>query len=290
MIDQAELEHVGPPGRLLHSNKLCKSQTSESECELHAIRLLTRTVEPGQLLRNTVNDTQSRQFDEQAALRELERLADKIQSTRRERERAEAEFDTFVKTFRHDRYREQIGQHEAALGGTPDRTIGAPRPAVQATVPARQAPPLISVSATAGTERRTNRGLVIAGVAVAAIVVAVWMWRGSSLSVQSPTPGTGPAVQTPATAPPAPASPPAPARALNVELTTLRPVWMRVIVDGNKLMERVVPEGQTIPVGADTTIAIRAGDGGAVRLSVGGKDQGLLGRDGFPANRALSAK
>jgi hypothetical protein len=115
------------------------------------------------------------------------------------------------------------------------------------------------------------------------------MWRGSSPAVQSPPATASPAAQAPATLPPAPEKPPAPARALNVELTTLRPVWMRVTVDGSKLLERVVPEGQTIPVGADSTIAIRAGDGGAVRLSVGGKDQGVLGKDGFPANRALSA-
>jgi Domain of unknown function (DUF4115) len=237
-----------------------------------------------------VNDTtQPRPFDEQAALRELERLADKIQSTRRERERAEAEFNTFVKAFRHDRYKELIGQHEAALGGASDGTIGARRPAVQAPVPPRQAPPVIPVSATVRTARKTNRGIVIGAGAVAAVAFVVWMWRGSSPAVQSPPATASPAAQAPATPPPAPEKPPAPARALNVELTTLRPVWMRVTVDGSKVLERVVPEGQTIPVGADSTIAIRAGDGGAVRLSVGGKDQGVLGKDGFPANKMLTA-
>lgn len=251
--------------------------------------LLTRTGEPGQLLRNTVNQ-QPRPFDEKAALRELERLADKIQSTRQQRARAEAEFDTFVKAFRHDRYQELIGQHEAALGGTPDVTIGAPRPVVQAPVPQRQPPPLIPVGATARVERKTNRGFVIAAVAVAAVVFAVWMWRGSTPAVQSPPATTSPAAQVPVSPPVAPSTPPVPARALNIELTTVRPVWMRVTSDGTKLMERVVPEGQTIPVGADKMIAIRAGDGGAVRVSVDGKDQGVLGKDGFPANRVLKAE
>jgi hypothetical protein len=232
--------------------------------------------------------TQPRPFDEQAALRELERLADKIQSTRRARERAEAEFDTFVKAFRHDRYQELIEQHEAALGGTPQVTIGAPRPAVQAPAP-RHMPSSLPIGASPRSERKTNRGIVIGAAALAAIMLGIWMWRGSSPAVQSqPAETTSPAAQ-PSAPPVAPAKPPAPARALNVELTTLRPVWMRVTADGTKLMERVVPEGQTIPVGADSTIAIRAGDGGAVRLSVDGKDQGVLGKDGFPANKMFTA-
>jgi hypothetical protein len=37
VIDQAELEHIGPPARVVHRNKLCKRQTLGSERELPLI-------------------------------------------------------------------------------------------------------------------------------------------------------------------------------------------------------------------------------------------------------------
>jgi hypothetical protein len=79
-------------------------------------------------------------------------------------------------------------------------------------------------------------------------------------------------------------------RALNVVLTTSRPVWTRVIVDDRKVIERELPGSQTIPLGADRAIAIRAGDAGAIRLVVDGKDIGVMGRDGQIASRAFTAQ
>ena len=76
---------------------------------------------------------------------------------------------------------------------------------------------------------------------------------------------------------------------MNVVLTTTRPVWTRVTVDDRKVIEREIPGSQTIPLGADRTIVIRAGDAGAIRLTVDGKDAGVLGRDGQIASRTFSA-
>jgi hypothetical protein len=233
--------------------------------------------------------TEPRPFDERAALQELERLVDKIQSTRRQREQAEAQFETFVKAFRHDRYTDLINQHEAALVGTPPVTLGAPRVAGQSPQPARPAEPLIPIGATPRAEGRSRRRqLAVLAIAGAAIVVVAWIWRGSSTppAAQGPSGAPAASAQPPAPQPPAPA---APARALTIELTTLRPVWMRVTVDGRRQIEREFPQGQKIPVAADSSIAIRAGDGGAVRLSLGGQDQGVLGKDGFPANKTLTS-
>jgi Domain of unknown function (DUF4115) len=64
---------------------------------------------------------------------------------------------------------------------------------------------------------------------------------------------------------------------------------MRVTVDGQKLHEREFPKDQTIPVAADRTILIRAGDGGAVQLTQDGKALGPLGRDGQIATKLLNA-
>ena len=53
-------------------------------------------------------------------------------------------------------------------------------------------------------------------------------------------------------------------------------------------MEREFPADQRIPLGADRAIVIRAGDAGAIRLVVDGKDLGPLGRDGQIFSRAFT--
>jgi hypothetical protein len=93
--------------------------------------------------------------------------------------------------------------------------------------------------------------------------------------------GAGP--DAPQSAPPSP-----PAHALEIELTTVRPVWMRITVDGERRVEREVPGDQKLAFGANRAIVVRAGDGSAVRLSVNGADKGLLGRPGFPITRTLT--
>jgi hypothetical protein len=76
-------------------------------------------------------------------------------------------------------------------------------------------------------------------------------------------------------------------RPLQVVLTTVRPVWMRVTVDGEKVVERQVPSGQQLRFGAERSVAIRAGDAGGVRLAINGRDAGLMGRDGQIASRTI---
>jgi cytoskeleton protein RodZ len=91
---------------------------------------------------------------------------------------------------------------------------------------------------------------------------------------------------------PAPAAqprPPVPAGKLRVELRTLRPVWARAFVDGRKAFERELPAGQRVPLQATRVIVVRAGDAGAIRLAVDGKDQGPLGPDGAPVTRLVTA-
>lgn len=235
--------------------------------------------------------TQSRPFDERAFLEELERLADKIQATRRKREQAEAQFETFVKAFRHDRYNELINQHETSLRGSPPPVrIGGSPGVIQ---PPQVEPPAVAMTSAATSAPRPQpsmrRVAAIAGVA-GGLLLAGWLWTSRSTDVpEGPVPSAGVQAPTASTAAALPA-PAAPARALSIELQSIRPVWLRVTADGKRVIEREFPAGQTIPVGADRVIAIRAGDGGAVRLSVAGKDQGVLGRDGFPANKTLTAQ
>jgi hypothetical protein len=92
----------------------------------------------------------------------------------------------------------------------------------------------------------------------------------------------------------APAARPAPTagppRPLTVEFLTLRPVWARVTVDGRREVEKEFAANERLSFGADTTIAIRAGNAGAIRLVVDGQDLGVAGRDGQVFSRTFTVR
>jgi hypothetical protein len=289
-----------------------------------------------------VTETQPRPFDERAALEELERLADRIQSTRRQRERAVAEFNAFVKNFKDEDHSARWKAVHALARPAAVATVPEPAP-MPPPAPAQPLPPpfpprpdSIPPTAPAAFEPiaqgafendaesmswsaprggidvaallATPRGrIALAAVALLTLVLLVaWLGRGSrGESISTPRENApaaaqaapAPATQTPSSTTPAAPSQPGPTpvastgapRAVNVVLMTSRPVWTRVTVDDRKVIERELPGGQTIPLGADRTILIRAGDAGAIRVIVDGKDAGVLGRDGQIASRTFSA-
>jgi hypothetical protein len=129
-------------------------------------------------------------------------------------------------------------------------------------------------------------------VVLLASVAAVFVWRGRQ-SGPAEAPGAvgdpPPARTSPAPPPPQPpARDPVPTPGFRAELTTARPVWVRVVVDGERRIERELPAGQKIPLTAREMIAVRAGDAGAVRLSINGEDQGPVGQDGAVATRTFT--
>ena len=69
---------------------------------------------------------------------------------------------------------------------------------------------------------------------------------------------------------------------------TIRLVWMRVIVDGQRVVEREVPAGTRLPLKAEKTIVIRTGDAGAVRLTLRGQEPAFLGKEGEVVTRSFS--
>ena len=97
------------------------------------------------------------------------------------------------------------------------------------------------------------------------------------------------ATETPAPAP-QPASPPAPVAAPppRAEIVTSRQVWIRVIVDGERVIEREVPPNTRIPLNPAVQFVVRAGDAGAVKVAIEGKDQGPFGVDGRAATKAFT--
>jgi Domain of unknown function (DUF4115) len=265
----------------------------------------------------------SQTFDEQSALAELEQLADKIRLSRRQREQKVAEFDAFVRTFRQDQRAQSIAATERELRRAEDRpsVVSAATHAAQAAVPATDAMALEvadSIPATAPWSASTARepiapvsvagstrpraayvGVVLA--ALALLAVGVLLWR-SAIAPVGPTaqpdarsaPATSPAPAGPAAQAAAPTPLPAPnagpPRPLNVEFLTLRPVWARVTVDGRRAVEKEFAAGERMSFGADTTIAIRAGNAGAIRLVVDGQDLGVPGRDGQVFSRTFTVR
>lgn len=67
---------------------------------------------------------------------------------------------------------------------------------------------------------------------------------------------------------------------LRVELDASRNVWMRLLVDGETVSNRIVKEGEHLSLDAERLVEVRIGDAGAVRLTVNGEARGLLGRPG----------
>lgn len=200
----------------------------------------------------------------------------------------------------------------AARGVTPSLDTGpassvtvAP-PAVPVSTPwgvaAESEPVFLSAAARPVRPRAAFIGVSLAALAVVVVGVMLWQSAGAldtpatqsgplptvpaASTAQRPPPGAAPSAVT-APAPPA-AVPAGPPRALNVELVTVRPVWARITVDGRRAMEREFSADQRFPFAADRVIVVRAGDAGAIRLVVDGKDLGVLGRDGQVFERVFT--
>ena len=136
------------------------------------------------------------------------------------------------------------------------------------------------------------RGVVPLALGGAAILLlaAVLISRSRNTPAAAPAAQAPATVETPARAPvPAPAATPPPAPVIApAEVRTVRTVWVRVMVDGNKEVERELEPNAVIALPAGRTYVVRAGDAGAVRFLLNGQDQGPLGRDGIVATRTYS--
>lgn len=132
--------------------------------------------------------------------------------------------------------------------------------------------------------RDHRKPALVVAVLVALLLFGWWMFRPRPAIAPSPAPVESPAA-VPLNPPPQ-AAPPAP-RPPSAELRTDRRVWMRILVNGERTLEREVDPGTAIPFQPGTKVTVRAGDGGAVRLFVGGKDLGLLGADGLVVTRTI---
>lgn len=195
------------------------------------------------------------------------------------------------------------------LASAHDATAGTPVHTDPPAVPRSAAAAEDEVpTAMAASPRGRSRGLLVAAaILLVGAVVALVLWQRSQRETgqeQAPIVNTTPAPSSPAPGASSPAAsgatrpapraanpqpPPAPAVSPStIELTTVRPVWMRVIVDGERVLEREVPAGQHLTYTPSSGLVVRAGDAGGVRVKIGNGPEEVLGRDAFPVTRRFS--
>jgi|RhiMethySRZTD1v2_1073278.scaffolds.fasta_scaffold12215_4 hypothetical protein len=244
-------------------------------------------------------------FDEKAALAELERLRESIQAARRARQRTSDEFETFIKSFRTP----------APISDGPTAT---PRPS-EASRPAASEPidqPLHSsdqllstIAVPSNTESSDDRASAPSShlprryrlsprlLAIPAIIAVIGVglvsipWRRETSPPRavnavsdSATPTRNVAASPPAVSQPAPASP---VRSVAIELRVIRPVWMRVVVDGRTDVEGTVQPAEPLHFTGDRSIVVRVGNGGDVVVKTGSREE-PFGDTGQPRTRTFS--
>ena len=194
--------------------------------------------------------------------------------------------------------------HSAALA-TPTVTSEPallPTPSAAPVPPGRSASGSVPMAAKLSAwfaRQSTQRSRVIAGagVLVVAIVTGALLtrpWQSgpahSSSSGSRSAPASIPPVSRPVVPPTGqPAVAPADPGSPRSEIVALQRVWVRVVVDGDREVERELAAGERVPLRAGTVSVIRAGNAGAVRVTINGENRGTLGPEGEPITRTLRA-
>ena len=248
-------------------------------------------------------------FDERAALEELERVRKEIERYQAQRKTLEEEFDRFTASFKQPI---PVSAPAVPPPSLPPPSVPPPtvsRPSVSPpTVPPPSVPPatfdpsaldepsarpqeenpVSALSAEPAPISGWHRRLLpvtpsmIAGALLLVAGASYVLWtqtrpplRPAATVAQGPKTAAAPPAKVGTAAPPAPAQA-QPARHESV-LTTTRAVWVRIIADGEPVVERELPANTRLPFVAREKIVIRTGNAGAVRLTIGGIDQGALG-------------
>lgn len=172
------------------------------------------------------------------------------------------------------------------------KTLDRGTPSVEAPTPSPPSPPATAPaqslnSAPHRRPRQRSSSAVVAAFVVAGLVIltgTVWWLRQDRTR---PVPDTSARTEPPAgpaSAPLPPASPAASAApapeipAMTFE--TRRDVWLRTTVDGYVVAARLFGAGETQQIFDAREVSIRAGDAGAVFVSIHGGEALALGRDG----------
>jgi hypothetical protein len=249
-----------------------------------------------------------RSFDEKAALAELERLRESIQAARKARQRTSEEFEAFVKGFRRPASPPPSKQPVATPGASEVRqqagseSISRPLQSAESSSSAVAATANAdafdeqSVRPVANVGWRSGRSIRWLGVAGVIAVIALgllstrWQRRIPPPAPANAVPDGSVARPTAGTAAPAalPSAPPeAAARNVVLDLKVVRPVWMRVVVDGRTDVEGMVQSGEPLHFTGDQSIVVRVGNGGDVLVKTGDREESF-GEAGQPLTRRFS--
>lgn len=198
----------------------------------------------------------------------------------------------------------ELPEGAAAAASLPDestRTAGAPA----------EPPPAFSpVSLARRIERRDGRratapaviaaalGAVLLAAAVSLIVSRRWLGSGDTTAPPAPQaqqePASPPApdvqAEPVATAKTAAPDPPQAPQGLTLALEALRDVWVRTTIDGRADAGRLLRGGDKRSITAARVVTIRAGDAGALLVSVNGGKPAPVGRDGQVVTRRFGAE
>jgi hypothetical protein len=262
-------------------------------------------------------------FDDRAALEELERVRRAVEEWRERRKQILATFDEFVRGFRTPAADREIvdsppGPHgeasapkvvrepppsplvhpavaelpplpvvHPAVAELPPLPVVEPAVAEFPPLPVVE-PALRSSGPSAGQRKRPARLAIVAGGVAVIITAGVLLTRSRPVApAESPPAGT----QRPRSIAPSVAQRPGPVVpvASGTEIHALRRVWVRVIVDGTRAVERELRADERVALPSGRTIVIRTGDAGAIRLTMDGQDRGTLGPEGEVVTRTFTA-
>ena len=254
-------------------------------------------------------------FDERAALEELERFREGIVRARAQRAASEDEFEMFVRSFKRTGAEDGVSadasqsptraaQEIPLSAGPPEPSAillptdhasapslsrdGTAEPAqTDPVAPARPPAARSSSSSTASSWAPVLLGGALIMLVAGGLLVNMLGNRGSEPASPAPNTSEAPAAPRPLPATPPPSSAAVTDSSSESAITTTRRVWMRVTVDGVRVVERELPAGTRLPLKAEESIVIRTGDAGAVRLSIRGQDRGFLGAEGEVVTRSF---
>ena len=151
--------------------------------------------------------------------------------------------------------------------------------------------------------RRSLKTAVVAAATIGGLAVmgiGLWLYRpsetpaasgeatasGQTSSSAAKTSSTASNARTTASRPPVVTKP----GFVSVNVAAKRNSWIRVTVDGRVTAERIFKAGETQQVTNAREVSVRAGDAGAVMVSVDGRQATALGREGEVVTRRFAAE
>jgi hypothetical protein len=141
---------------------------------------------------------------------------------------------------------------------------------------------------TVSFDRPGRRPIGLPLVVALGVALAVLGWNGTHQDnpVSEPAGAVGTSGRTagpesaPASAQPVATSATAAAAPLRVTLAADGPAWITAAADGKRVMYQLVGPGTRQTIDATREVAIRVGDAGAVRWTIGARDAGPMGAPG----------